>query len=120
MTHPSSDSDSRQQRFQQVLADYLQAAEAGRAPDRQALLAQHPDLADELRSFFANQEQFEQLAEPIGPASRSPQAGDSAPVAARALPPTLALGETAPAAEGARVRYFGDYELLAEIARGGM
>jgi hypothetical protein len=68
MTHDSADTDSREQRFQEVLAEYLQAAEAGRAPTRDELLACHPELAKELDSFFANREQFEQLAEPLRPA----------------------------------------------------
>jgi WD40 repeat protein/tetratricopeptide (TPR) repeat protein/tRNA A-37 threonylcarbamoyl transferase component Bud32 len=95
----------REQRFQEVLAAYLQAVEAGQVPDRQDWLARHPDLADELASFFANQEQFARLAEPL-------QSGE---------PPTLPPGPLATAGDGlGTVRYFGDYELLAEIARGGM
>jgi hypothetical protein len=98
----------REQRLQDVLADFLRAVEAGRVPDRQAILAQHPDLADELASFFANRDQFARLA---------------APVANPAVPPADAatLGADAAAVGvGDSLRYFGDYEVLEEVARGGM
>src|SRR5262245_43758114 len=39
-------------RLEDVLAAYLQAEEAGHAPDREQWLARHPDLAAELRGFF--------------------------------------------------------------------
>ena len=35
-----------------VLDEYLGALEAGNPPDRDALLAKHPDLADELHLTF--------------------------------------------------------------------
>src|SRR5262245_60572298 len=80
----------REDRLNEVIADYLDAVSSGRGPDRQEVLARHPDLGDDLRAFFADQDR---LAE-----------------AGRGLaPPALAT-----------VRYFGDYELLEEIARGGM
>jgi hypothetical protein len=58
---PPNPSD-REQRLQDVLAGYMQAVEAGQTPDRQELLAQHPDLAGELASFFANRDDFAGMA----------------------------------------------------------
>ena len=46
-------SSERQQRLERALANYLHAVEAGSPPDRDELLKQHPDLADDLRSFSA-------------------------------------------------------------------
>jgi serine/threonine-protein kinase len=94
----SSPSDLR---LQQVLHAYLEALDAGRAPSREELLRQHPDLADELAAFLADQSRMEALR-PADPAE------------AATLAPTPAAGPLG------TVRYFGDYELLEEIARGGM
>jgi WD40 repeat protein len=105
-----SDDSSKDRRLEAILHTYLQAVDAGQAPDRDALLQQHPDLASELAAFFANQEAVAQLAQ-----------GMAEPVAtALGEAPTLAPGETPVPLPGTHVRYFGDYELLEEIARGGM
>jgi hypothetical protein len=101
MTPPPSEHD---QRLERVLAEFLHAVEDGSAPDRAALLRQHPDLAPDLESFFRNRDALERIAKPI-----KQQAPD--------------LAETIGASDspnGPTVRYFGDYELLEEIARGGM
>jgi WD40 repeat protein/tRNA A-37 threonylcarbamoyl transferase component Bud32 len=104
----STTGGSKEERVNQLIADYLQAVQAGRVPNRQELLAGHPELAAELNSFFADQDRFQQMAEPLR---------NAAPAAAEQA--TLAPGETAAGPLGV-VRYFGDYELLEEIARGGM
>jgi eukaryotic-like serine/threonine-protein kinase len=109
MNSSSSDASPREQRVNQVIAAYLDARRLGRAPKRAEMLQQHPELADDLRSFFADQDSFGRLAEPIAPAAQ--------PSAAQAA--TLAPGPAEGAGLGT-VRYFGDYELLEEIARGGM
>ncbi len=55
------------ERFNQVIAEYLSAVEAGEAPDRDELLAQHPELADDLKSFFADQDRLQSVMNPPTP-----------------------------------------------------
>lgn len=87
---------SRDERLEQLLAEYLRQVEQGEDVDQQALLTAHPDLADDLREFFGNQMRMQRL---VGAAA--------APASRNGTPPT-------------RLRYFGDYEILEEIAHGGM
>jgi hypothetical protein len=49
---------SREQRLNEVIAAYLEAAEAGRAPGRADLLAAHADLAGELTAFLDYQQRL--------------------------------------------------------------
>jgi hypothetical protein len=89
---------TKEQRLHEVLHAYLEAADAGQAPDREELLRQHPDVADELRAFLDDEGRLAALA--------------------GAMHATVAPGRAAE--PGTMVRYFGDYEILDEIARGGM
>jgi WD40 repeat protein/tetratricopeptide (TPR) repeat protein len=109
---PASDDSTRDRQLEAILHSYLQAVDAGQAPDRDALLREHPDLAAELAAFFANQDEVSQIARGMSE--------PAAPALCAVGGPTLAPGEAAVPETGTRVRYFGDYELLEEIARGGM
>src|SRR5262249_44834068 len=115
---------SREQRLQEVLANYLQDVEAGIAPDRSELLNRHPDRAGELTAYFANKDEFERLAAPLAPRADGAGARGAgeppAPRSDRGSAPTLGSGEATTPAPRPKVRYFGDYELLEEIGRGGM
>ncbi len=103
MTTKSTPPDDHEAKLEQVLADYVRSAERGQPLDRQQLIDRHPDLADDLQSFFRNRDAMEQLAEPV-----------------QELAPTIGLDAEQTDGGGNRVRYFGDYELVEEIARGGM
>ncbi len=103
----NSNPSEREQRLNEAIASYYQAREAGQAPDRAAFLAKHPDLTDELAAFLDDKAVFEKRAgEGAAPPSEAATVGGADPAAA-------------PAPLG-KVEYFGDYELLEEIARGGM
>jgi WD40 repeat protein len=116
----SDQAPSPEERIDAILAAYLEAVEAGQVPERAAFLARYPDLADDLRAFLDNRERFAQAAGQLGP-SPADAAAFLAPAPEGADAPTLAARDTSAAAPSlGTVRYVGDYELLEEIARGGM
>src|SRR5262245_19571752 len=90
-----------------VVAAYLKAAEAGRPVDRAAWLARHPELAGELAGFFADLDQVEGAVAPVRSAWLGPGAEETAPGG---------RGEGGPGPHDS----VGEYELLAELGRGGM
>jgi len=79
--------------FAEILDEYLRGLEAGNPPDREALLATHPDLAEELQAALLGVDFVHSAA------------------------PRLAPEEPADAQPG---RSLGDYRLLRELGRGGM
>ncbi len=83
----------RERLLDRVITDYLKALQTGAPADPDDWCRRYPELAAGLRAFFADRQRIERLAEPLK---------------AAALP------------SGPLVRYFGDYELIEEIARGGM
>ena len=121
MSNANSGSSSRQDRLNRIIVEYLEAVESEIAPDRQEMLGRHSDLAAELQAFFADHDKMKKLAGPTADTVTLPPSRAEVSDAAT-LPPSDAQAisaDTVPLA-GTKVRYFGDYELLEEIARGGM
>jgi WD40 repeat protein/HEAT repeat protein len=100
-------SDNHDQRVDEAIAEYLAGCEAGDPPDRAAFLAKHADLAASLEAFLADHDRMRQVAPPARGAGETATLPPGAP-ARPAVPPL------------STIKYFGDYELLEEIARGGM
>ena len=95
MSFSQADSEQQEQRFNEVVAAYLEAVDAGATPDQQEWLARFPEFAAQLRDFFAARERIDRF----GMALPAPP------------PPDIPPGS---------VRQFGDYELLAKLGHGGM
>ena len=118
MSAEANDSSARQQRVDDVIAAYLEAVDAGKTPDREEFLARHSDVADELAKFLANRDQFERLAETLQAVQGVPNERND-DLSPRSASESSESPRPAHAASHA-CRLFGDYELLEEIARGGM
>jgi len=93
----SSSSTDREERVDAAIAEWLEAAEQGQAPDTCEFLSKYPDLADDLRKFLADQEHFARAASQL------------APETLRNSPSDIAAGTR-----------LGDFLLISEIGRGGM
>ena len=102
MTRPNEATESFNP-LDRVIAEYLQAVEAGEVPNRVELLDRHPDLAESLRAFFADLDRIDLHAAPL-----------------RLTDAVMSLDVVSGPGTLATIRYFGDYELLEEVARGGM
>ena len=88
-----------------VIAAYMLDVEGGEVPNRQELLDRHPEHIDALIAFFTDFDRMDRVASPFRLAGGLDATSD-VDANGQAVPPPI--------------RYFGDYELLEEIARGGM
>jgi serine/threonine protein kinase len=100
------DLTNHEERLNEVLLTYVEALQDGRQPDRQQLLAAHPDLRQDLEAFFSSHDEVERLAAPLRDReSRSEKRG--------------AKIENSPILD-AEIGQLGDFRLLREVGRGGM
>ena len=102
---PGSTTYRRDRRLDAVIAEYLQA---GPSADRQSFLERHRDLTDGLLSFFAGEDRVKHLA---GLARQGTE---------RARPTQDLYRRAGSEAEHSAEREIGEFELLSEIASGGM
>jgi serine/threonine protein kinase len=111
-------------RLQALIGDFLGAIQSGRPIERDIWVADHPDLAEGLRAFLADYDQFQNLAAPLRDVAEAAAtvAHETAGFSVASGPsPEISRGDSAASlAAGARVRYFGDYEPLRTLGEGGM
>jgi serine/threonine protein kinase len=107
--HDATPIPDRERRLDEIITAYLKAAEAGQAPDREKLLECYPELAAELRLFFADQDALEPIATPLRMVALAARAADAPASASGAAP-----------GEGAVPGRLGDFQIMREIGRGGM
>src|SRR5690242_19834526 len=83
-----------------VLHGYLEALDAGTAPERSELLSRHPELAAELEEFFHELDRLDGLADALGPPAGADGTFDQPSDTLRLAAARLAAGAV-----------LGDYEL---------
>lgn len=113
--------EADEERFDEVIADYLDARATGKPVDEGELLATYPEFADELEKFFADHRRMGGLLEVAShdtlPSGKTRGAGDT---------PTIANLDSV-ASQDLRASYgvdpekcIADYLLLEKVAEGGM
>src|SRR5262245_52369309 len=104
------DESERDRHLDEILAAYLEAQAAGWAPDRRQLLHCYPHLADDLIRYFAGEDAVENITAPLfGDAPPAPRS--STHEHPGTPPEALSPDKTLPQVP--------DYDILAEIGRGG-
>jgi serine/threonine-protein kinase len=105
-------SHDREQQLDEIITAYLKAADAGQPPDRRQLLERYPELAEDLRLFFADQDALDRLTTPL----------QAVALAARAVATPPGGGDTP--GDGAEEKTlpagFEGYEVQGVLGRGGM
>lgn len=90
------------------LQEYRKGLEAGKKPDRQALLAEFPEIADEVRECLAGLDFICEVADEFRSSDESDSGGarDDSEEPPCGLEPSIAR--------------FGDYQIVRQLGRGGM
>jgi WD40 repeat protein/predicted Ser/Thr protein kinase len=119
MSEPTAEHKAEELLLDSVVTAYLAECEQGELPDRESIVARHPNLAVRLLEFFANHDAVEQRTVGLrllsaGPAERAQEQAlpQGAAVDSAVLAPVDGLAEALPCVE--------DYQLERELARGGM
>jgi tRNA A-37 threonylcarbamoyl transferase component Bud32 len=120
--------DEHDEPLNQVLVEYFDARDSGRIPTRDELLARHPeltghpDVAEQIDEFLDDQQLFDRFSEALDVSGISAEQ-DTASHQNQATPDpsrSTAVSRSRRAATLEPGMQFGDYELVEEIARGGM
>ena len=105
-----------------ALAEYLSRLDRGETVDREQLLNDHPELADQLCELLDTVSLVEGMAGPV--LAESELVGDDTLARTARFDADTGESTTGPPSDDEPAhrmpRLFGDYELLEEIGRGGM
>jgi tetratricopeptide (TPR) repeat protein/predicted Ser/Thr protein kinase len=102
-----------EERFGEIAFAYLRARDEGHHPDPREWLARYAEFGQQLASFFADQEEVDRLGAPLREMARAVERPST-------VGPDASAADADPAPPAALPRSFGDYDVLEEMARGGM
>ena len=113
-----SNSDSREERINEVLAEYMRRVDSGEDVDQLRFVDEHPDVADELRSYFAMSQVVHKMAGPMVGES----IGEWVPAARRGtVAPSRSNDQTVSVYRGGQTpERFGRYRIERVLGQGAM
>lgn len=126
--HSTSDQD-REERFDEICADFLDAVDGGHSFDKEQVLTANPDLAESLRNFFHDHERMAGVLDMEDPEGDQNSAHPNKSSSRQGVDQTIALGDAAKqpsgfsaveSMSGQHGKRIADYELIEKIAHGGM
>ena len=124
MTDRKETTTDQDPRVKAALADYFDRIDRGEPVDRDRFLAEHKDIANDLRSFLATEQEVAQLADPAGdkPAAGSPDVSTQsvAEKGEETIIPERVRKETGPTGSGTLPPEFGRYRVLKPLGSGAM
>lgn len=77
MVDPGKKQSAGESLVELALADYLRRGDRGEQVDREAFLADYPEVAEDLRSYFATADALERMAGPTAQEQSPPSAETS-------------------------------------------
>lgn len=112
----------REDQFNLLLLNYLESTETGQTPDREALLRQHPEFRDDLRTFFSGQDEVTRLAAPLREAAECSARAESFCYDTGGESVAVSAGaERFRAVNGrSEIGQIGDFRILRVVGCGGM
>jgi serine/threonine protein kinase len=120
MSEPSA-ADSKDSQIESALREYLDCIDRGEAIDRDEFIARHPEIAGELRSFIASEEQLRKLAKAESADQRSDHPTASLALHGQeTLLPQAASNRSAGGDECGLKPEFGRYRIVRALGRGAM
>ncbi|QDU26769.1 Serine/threonine-protein kinase PrkC [Anatilimnocola aggregata] len=110
------ETNGRESKLDELLAQYIEAREAGRMIRREEFLAQHPEFAKELAEFIAAQAEIERVAVPLREAAYAQGLSDDT----QSWGQENSQRDSKAAEHSPPPRQLGEFHLIREIGRGGM
>ena len=118
----SSSNEDREERFDEICADFLDAVDGGQAFDKAEVLSANPDLAESLQNFFRD---HARMAGVLDVEDTGPHAGTTESTTGNSIHRTIALdgssGHERTGSSGESLldgpsKRIADYELIEKIA----
>ncbi|MEO2029423.1 MAG: hypothetical protein ABGZ23_26415 [Fuerstiella sp.] len=128
MVDRTPSADEEEDTLNQVLVEYFDARDSGRGPTRDEMLAMHPeligdpDLVGQIDEFLNDQQLFDRFSDALEMTNIVAER-DTASCQDNATPDPSRLPVADRGRRAGNLKpgtLFGDYELVEEIARGGM